>query len=81
MKKRTPLSAAELHGLLERELQRRRARECETCYLHLPYRVDRASADAPNWEVVLPPACPLACRDEIEHLVSELADRYELGAA
>jgi hypothetical protein len=49
--------------------------------MQLPFRVDRASEEEPNWEVVIPPPCPAGCRATIEELVAEFGARYELKAS
>jgi hypothetical protein len=76
MSKRKPIAASELYIQLDREFRQRRPRECASCYLLLPYRVDRN--DGPNWEVILPPTCGHGCSDVIEELVAEYGLRYDL---
>jgi len=80
MKKRTLISAPDLHLLLEREFERRKPRECDSCYLQLPYYVDRSAKSASNWEVPLPLHCAAACRLHAEEVVAELSGLYELEA-
>lgn len=75
---RTPIQAADLYVLMQRELRRRQMPECSECFMQLPFRVDRAGDDEPNWEVVIPPPCPAGCRALIEELVAEFGARYEL---
>ena len=77
---RTPIQAADLYVLMQRELRRRQTPECSECFMQLPFRVDRASEEEPNWEVVIPPPCPAGCRATIEELVAEFGARYELKA-
>src|SRR5687768_2274969 len=55
--KKEALKPEELYVLLDREFRRRRPRECGTCYVQLPYRVDANRSTAGNWEVLLPPGC------------------------
>jgi hypothetical protein len=78
MNNRSGIYAADLYVLLQRELRRRQSPECDVCYIQLPFRVDRQDADSPNWEVILPPACPKGCRQVIEDLVAEFGLLYEL---
>lgn len=79
MKNKTQLAAADLYVLLQRELRRRQA-NCSACFMQLPFRVDRNEPDAPNWEVVTPPACDNGCTAVIEELVHEFGQLYELKA-
>jgi hypothetical protein len=79
MNNRTEIYPADLYVLLEREFKRRKGAECTACYIQLPYRVDRLDPAAPNWELVLPAACPHGCRMVIEDLMQEYGARYELA--
>ena len=81
MKKRTLISAPDLHLLLEREFARRKPRDCDRCYLQLPYRVEGAPSGASNWEIPLPLHCAAACRLYAEEVVAELSGLYELAPA
>ncbi|HEX4780766.1 MAG TPA: hypothetical protein VH301_08450 [Usitatibacter sp.] len=78
MKNRTELPAADLYVLLQRELRRRQPAQCQSCFMQLPFRVDRRDADAPNWEVVAPPLCDHGCAEVIEDLVFEFGLQYDL---
>jgi hypothetical protein len=78
MNKRTPVSAAELYVLLDREFRARQSPRCATCYILLPYRVDRGTPDAPNWEVVYPPSCDNGCADILDEIVTKHAALYDL---
>lgn len=79
MKNKTQIAAADLYVLLQRELRRRQA-GCTSCFMQLPFRVDRDEPDAPNWEVVTPPPCDSGCAGLIEELVSEFGRLYDLKA-
>jgi hypothetical protein len=81
MDNRTAIQAADLYVLLQRELRRRQSPTCQTCFIQLPFRVDRRDPKSPNWEVVISPPCPLGCRGIIEDLVNELGARYDLKPA
>jgi hypothetical protein len=78
MKNRTPIQAADLYVLLQREFRRRQAPECSTCFVQLPFRVDRAGVDAPNWEVIFPAECRYGCREVMDHVIEDFSRRYEL---
>jgi hypothetical protein len=78
MTTRTPIQAADLYVLMQRELRRRQSPQCNTCFVQLPFRVDRASEETPNWEVVMPPSCPFGCRTLIDELIAEFGARYDL---
>ena len=80
MTKRISTTAADLFVLVDREFRRRKARECTTCYVSLPYRVDRGEAEDANWEIVLPASCRWGCDLLIEEIVGEFQSRYELVA-
>ena len=77
MNNRKPITAGELYVQLDREFRQRRPRECASCYLLLPYRVDRHDG-GPNWEVIVPPSCGYGCSDVIEELVAQYGQHYEL---
>jgi hypothetical protein len=78
MKNRTELPAADLYVLLQRELRRRQPAQCGTCFMQLPFPVDRRDAEAPNWEVVTPPLCENGCAAVIDELVYEFGLLYDL---
>ncbi len=78
MKTRTRIQAADLYVLLQREFRRRQVRECETCYVQLPFLIDRPTPDAANWEVIVPRACTLRCNEILEQVVDELGGQYDL---
>jgi hypothetical protein len=78
MKNRTPIQAADLYVLLQREFRRRQVPECSACYVQLPFRVDRAGVDAPNWEVIFPAECSYGCRELMDEVIEDYSGRYEL---
>ena len=78
MKTRTEIDAADLYVLLQREFRRRQPGDCNTCFVQLPFRVDRHEAQSPNWEVVTPPQCPKNCASLLEELVVEYGLLYDL---
>lgn len=78
MKNRTPIAAADLYVLLQRELRRRQA-NCKSCFMQLPFRVDRTDPESPNWEVVTPPPCDSGCSSVIDELVVEFGQIYDLA--
>lgn len=73
-----PLGAEELHALLDREFRRRRPRDCDVCYVALPYRVNTRGTSASNWEVTLPVPCDHGCDQVMDEIVYELAPRFVL---
>jgi hypothetical protein len=78
MKNRTPIQAADLYVLLQREFRRRQVPDCSTCYVQLPFRVDRPEPNAANWEVLIPAACTFGCREVMDEVIEEFSGRYEL---
>jgi hypothetical protein len=78
MKNRTPIEAADLYVLLQREFRRRQRAECNTCFVQLPFRVDRQDELGPNWEVVMPPQCSQDCAVLLEELLTEYGHLYDL---
>jgi hypothetical protein len=78
MKTRTEMIAADLYVLLQREFRRRQDPRCSACFVQLPFRVDRADDDSPNWEVLLPPPCAFGCHDLLVELVGEFGMLYDL---
>ena len=75
---KTAMSAADLFVMLDREYRRRRTRECDTCFVQLPFRVDQVELGRANWEVVTPPGCPASCESVLQDLVQEFQERYDL---
>jgi hypothetical protein len=78
MKNRTPIQAADLYVLLQREFRRRQVPDCTGCYVQLPFRVDRAANDAPNWEVIFPAECGYGCRLVMDDVIEDFSQRFEL---
>ena len=78
MKARTPITAADLYVLLQREFRRRQVPECSSCYVQLPFRVDRPQAAGPNWEVIFPASCTFGCREVMDDVVEDFSRRYDL---
>ena len=78
METKKSVSAADLYVLLTRELKRRQATPCGSCFIQLPYRVDSRERGAGNWELPMPPDCGGECRGIIEDLYAEFSRLYEL---
>lgn len=78
MKTRTEIDAADLYVLLQREFRRRQSPDCTTCFVQLPFRVDRREPETPNWELVMPPPCASDCAAMLEELVLEYGMLYDL---
>ena len=78
MKNRTPITAADLYVLLQREFRRRQVPECKTCYIQLPFRVDAPNYAGANWEILFPSACTRGCREILDEVVEEFSRNYEL---
>lgn len=72
------LSAEELHALLERAFRRRRPRDCNVCYVALPYRVGTRGTVATNWDLTLPLPCEHGCHQVLDEIVHDFAPRYLL---
>ena len=77
---RKAITAGELYVMLDREFRMRQSRECGTCYLLLPFRVDQPDPTKANWEIITPPECSLGCTELIERLVGQYAEHYDLAA-
>src|SRR2546430_15872219 len=75
MKNRTPIQVADLYVLLQREFRRRQVPDCDTCYVQLPFHVDRAEPNAANWEVIIPASCSFGCREIMDEVLEELSRR------
>ena len=78
MNRKTSVTAADLFVLLDREFRRRKGRECSSCWVQLPYRVDD---DDTNWEVVAPTQCARGCNVVLEEIVQEFQGLYALKAS
>ena len=74
----TSISAGELYVILDREFRMRHSRECKSCYILLPYRVDSREDGDGNWEIIIPPDCPYGCSAILEELVESYSNVYEL---
>jgi hypothetical protein len=77
MNNRTPIAAADLYVLLQREFRRRQVPDCSACYVQLPFRVDRSDGHA-NWEVIVPSLCAFNCREVMDEVIEDLSQRYDL---
>jgi len=75
---RKTISAGELYVILDREFRRRQSPKCGSCYILLPYRVDRGDGERANWEIIMPPECPFGCARIVEALVDEYSLQYDL---
>ncbi|MEO7742725.1 MAG: hypothetical protein ABIR98_07305 [Usitatibacter sp.] len=75
---KSPMTSADLWVLLDREFRRRRPRECVSCYVPLPFRVDAREGGA-NWEVDIRSGCGRRCEFVIEELVLELQAAHDLS--
>jgi hypothetical protein len=80
MGQRTTMTAADLFVLLDREFRRRKPRECGTCFVQLPYRIDVMGTGDANWELMIPPPCSFACASLLEDIASEYQARYDLAS-
>ena len=80
MKNRTPIAAADLYVLLQREFRRRQVPDCTSCYVQLPFRVDRPDDDTANWEVIIPNACDYGCREVMDSVIEDFSGRYDLSS-
>ena len=78
MKNRTPIAAADLYVMLQREFRRRQIPDCSSCYVQLPFRVDKSDAYAANWEVIIPSSCAFNCREVMDEVIEDFSRRYEL---
>ena len=78
MKNRTPIAAADLYVLLQREFRRRQISDCSACYVQLPFRVDRSDANTANWEVIVPSSCTYNCREVMSEVIEDFSHRYDL---
>jgi hypothetical protein len=79
VKKKTSIAAADLFVLLERELHRRRPRECPSCSVALPFHVEVHGPEGPNWEALLiANGCRAACESVLDDIKAELQARYVL---
>jgi hypothetical protein len=77
MTRKTPIAAADLFVLLDREFQRRK-RQCDACFVSLPFPVDRRSPEGPNWETILPAGCEARCDALLQEIVAGMQLTYEL---
>ena len=79
MKNRTPIAAADLYVMLQREFRRRQIPDCSSCYVQLPFRVDRSDAQVANWEVIVPSSCSYNCREVMDEVIEDFSRRYDLA--
>jgi hypothetical protein len=76
---RKQISAGELYVMLDREFRTRQSRECKSCYILLPFRIDQPDHSKPNWEIVPPAECMYNCAALIEEIVEAYAKVYDLA--
>ena len=77
MNHRDPISAADLHVMLERAF-RRESRNCHACTFSLHgLQADNGPGD---WSVIPAQACSDDCRNILEDLVARYRDQYRLEA-
>lgn len=81
MEKKPLMTSPDLWALLDRELRRRKPRECAGCFVSFPFRVEVREQGASNWEVVIPHDCGHGCRDVLEEILLEFQLRYDLADA
>ena len=53
-------------------------RECDSCYVQLPFRIDRNGSDEANWELIIPGECSRGCREILDEIVEEYSRSYDL---
>jgi len=80
MTNRTPIAAADLYVMLQREFRRRQIPDCPACYVQLPFRVDRPDGNTANWEVIVPASCTYNCREVMSEVIEDFSRRYDLLA-
>ena len=68
---RLKVSPGGLYTLLNAELRRRRAFECD-CRMPLPFHVERPDRQSANWRIGTPPPCAKGC----DSLIAEIAARH-----
>ena len=71
----TPLTAADLHALLDRDF-RRRSKACNKCQFSLPYRVFSNGRNAGDWTVIPSESCSHLCEAILDELVAEYRSSY-----
>ena len=77
---RKTITAGDLYVILDREFRSRQSKDCGSCYILLPYRVDtNGDGESANWEVILPPECAYGCIRIVEDLVYKYSDIYQLA--
>ena len=76
---RQTVSAAQLHAMLVREFVRARVVDCVTrCRMPEPLFRETDGADAANWYVKPPLACPRHCHRVIEDVAARLGAQYDI---
>ena len=81
MNPKPAMTAADLFVLLDRELRRRRPRDCDRCVMQLPYRVESVGMHAGTWDIDVPQTCGNGCSEVFEELVTEFQGLYALKGA
>lgn len=81
MNNKPALTAADLFVLLDREFLRRRPRNCASCVMQLPYRVEFINKPSVSWDIDSPHGCGNGCAEVFEELVAEFQGLYDLRPA
>jgi hypothetical protein len=75
---RSPISAAHLYAILDREFRALRPKECTNCRAPLPYRRDPPDDVSANWDVGTPAFCSHGCHFIFAELLARLWTQYDL---
>jgi hypothetical protein len=75
---RIALTPGKLYALLSAEFRKLRSTQCESCAMPMPYLVQPARSDAPNWEVEDEVAACGDCTSIVGEVVERIARKYDM---
>ena len=78
---RQTLSTAQLYAILDREFRARKATDCGTCKVPLPFFRKPADDVSANWYIGTPSECPHHCQVIIAEVLANLWSQYNIEPA
>ena len=78
MPRRKVLSSSQLYAILDREFRKRKATECLSCKVPLPFYREPPDEVSANWHIGTPSECPHRCQAIIAEVLADLWTRYDL---
>ncbi len=78
---RETVTTGQLYAALDREFRKRKAPECRSCRVPLPFYRAPADEVSANWFIGTPSECPHKCQVIIAEVLANLWSQYNLETA